>query len=180
MPETENDKLRPADDRPGDPAEHQARMRHDWSNLIEDLIEEGRRQGVFDDLPGKGKPLKLDENRFGREKALAHDLLKHNDLVPAWIANRNELMALVEDLRQEIGRTWARHEREYRFAQAENIRGALKISWDDACQRWEARIGDLNKLIDNFNLKRPSNNLELFKLALERELTRVGAPRWLK
>jgi DnaJ family protein C protein 28 len=161
-------------------AEHRARMRHDWSNLIDDLIEEGRKQGAFDNLPGKGKPLKLENNPYGRETELAHNLLKHNDLRPAWITNRNSLLEQIEAVREEIGLSWARHDQAYRFAQSEGQRGALRISWDDACQRWQARIADLNKLIDGFNLKRPSNNLELFKLNLEQELERAQAPRWLK
>jgi DnaJ family protein C protein 28 len=161
-------------------AQRRARMRQDWSNLIEDLIEEGRQQGAFDDLPGKGKPLKLDKKPFGRETELAHNLLKRNDLTPAWIAHRSQLLEKTRELREEIQRIWQRHERAYRYAQAEGVRGALKISWDDACLALEGQIRDLNKQIQNFNLKRPSENLEIFKLKLEEELARVGAPRWLK
>lgn len=172
----------PADQDEGQetPRERRARMRQDWSNLIEDLIEDGRQQGMFDDLPGKGKPLNLNKNPFGRESELAHNLLKRNDLAPAWITNRSRIIEQIEGLRSDMQRNWTRHEQAYRYAQAEGNRGALKISWDDACLAWQSQINDLNKEIDGFNLKRPSNNLEIFKLNLEDELSRVGAPRWLK
>lgn len=180
MTDQENERPIKPDERPDELAEHRARMRHDWSNLIEDLIEEGRQQGLFENLPGKGKPLKLDNSPFGQENALAHDLLRKNELKPAWIANRTELMDRIENLRHDIQRTWTRYEQEYRYVQAESLRSALRINWDDACRKWDAQIRDLNKLINNFNLKRPSNNLEIYKLDLERELARVDAPRWLK
>lgn len=165
---------------PDELAEHRARMRHDWSNLIDDLIEEGRKQGVFDDLPGKGKPLRLESNPYGREKELAHNLLKHNDLRPAWITNRNSLQEEIKALRQDIRRAWKQHEQEYRFVRAEGQRGAVRRSWDEACRGWEARIAYLNSQIDSFNLKRPSNNLEMFKLNLTRELERAEARRQLE
>jgi DnaJ family protein C protein 28 len=175
-----SDKRDNSADEPDKLAEHRARMRHDWSNLIDDLIEEGRKKGVFDNLPGKGKPLQLDENPYGRETEVAHNLLKKNDLKPAWITNRIALLAQIEALRNEMQNAWMRHDRAYQHAPAEGHRGALRISWDDVCQGWEAQIRDLNKHIDDFNLKRPSDNLELFKLDFEKELARIQAPRWLK
>ncbi len=167
-------------EKPDELAEHRARMRHDWSNLIEDLIEEGRKQGIFDDLPGKGKPLKLEGNPYSRETELAHNLLKHNDLRPAWITNRNGLLEEIKALRNEIKHVWKRHEREHRYVQAEAQQRALARSWDEACRNWEARIANLNKQIDSFNLKRPSTNLEMFKLTLEKELERAQARRRLE
>lgn len=59
-------------------------MGRDRKSLIDDLIEEAREQGMFDDLPGKGKPLNLKRNPYAAERELAHDLLKNNDLM--WCA----------------------------------------------------------------------------------------------
>ena len=174
-----NKNLDDSGEEPNELAEHRARMRHDWSNLIDDLIEEGRKQGVFDDLPGEGKPLKLEGNPYSRATELAHNLLKHNDLRPAWITNRNSLLEQIKALRKEIQRAWERHEREHRYVRAEGQRGALARSWDEACRNWETQIADLNKQIDSFNLKRPSANLEMFKLTLKKELERAHARRWL-
>lgn len=165
---------------PDEQAELRYRMRHDWNNLIEDLIEEGKKRGVFDNLPGKGKPLKLKRNLFAPETELAHDLLKHNDLKPAWILARGILREQIDALRAGIRRSWQRHEQAYRLAQGESHRDALILSWDDACQRWQDEIADLNKQVDGFNLKRPSDGLEMFKLELERELERAGARRYLR
>ncbi len=161
-------------------AHHRYRMEHDRQNLIDDLIEEGRKQGVFDNLPGKGKPLNLKRSLFASEKELAHGLLKQNDLKPAWIMDRSDLMAQIDSLRTDIKRKWNLYEREYRLVQGEGQRSALVIAWDDACLKWTETITKLNQQINNFNLKRPSENLELFKLSLDNELERASARRYLK
>lgn len=161
-------------------ARYRYRMEHDWHNLIDDLIEEGREKGVFDNLPGKGKPLKLKRNLFAPEKELAHDLLKQNDLKPAWIMARGDLTAQIDSLRSDIKRKWTLYEREYRLSQGEGQLSALILAWDDACLKWTEAIVELNRDIDSFNLKRPSSTVELFKLNLDRELARIGARRYLR
>ncbi len=173
-PETDN-----AADNSYNKAKHQFRMRNDWHNLIDDMIQDGQEQGMFDDLPGKGKPLNLNKSVFGAELDLAHNLMKHNDLVPAWIMNRNQIIEKIGALRADIQRRWERHEREFRIVQDAGYRGSLTISWDDACQKWLGDIEKLNKQIGDYNLKRPFDNMELLKLNLESELKRAGAPRWL-
>ena len=47
--------------------QHRFRMRFDWDNLIEDKIQEGKEKGIFDQLKGKGKPLPLSKNPFGKD-----------------------------------------------------------------------------------------------------------------
>ena len=79
----------PTDPQADKSSEHRWRMRSDWDNLIDELIEEGRRQGAFDNLPGAGKPLNLRRNRYAPETELAHDLLRQNDLVGVYSINPN-------------------------------------------------------------------------------------------
>ena len=35
-----------------------------WDSLVERKIREARKRGMFDELPGKGRPLDLKENPF--------------------------------------------------------------------------------------------------------------------
>ena len=160
--------------------EHKMRMRFDWNNLIDEMIENGRSQGIFDDLKGKGKPLNLNKNPFNQNSEIADSLLKENKMVPAWLAQRNDTQTEIEALRQKISRTWRRYDQEYRFAQGAGIRSGLEIAWDDEIKKWEAAILKINKLIDSYNLKRPVNNLEMYKLRLDDELERVGSRRFLR
>ena len=159
-------------------AEYRARLRHDRQNLMDELIQEGMDGGLFDNLPGKGKPLNLNKNPYAADMELANELLKENDLPPAWILQRNDILAKIARLRTEIVRQWEWHEREFGIATANKSR--LTIRWDDCCLKWTNEIVELNKEIDGFNLKRPFDNLEIFKLNLEGELKRANAPRWLR
>jgi hypothetical protein len=175
-----------AQDRPTTPADdstqaaaYRLRMRTDLQNLIEDLIEDGRQRGIFDNLKGSGKPLELDRNVFEGSMELANRLLKENQLRPAWISRRLLVLEKIEALREAIGRTWERYEPAFQQAQGEGQRGALTVGWDDACHQWEEEIAQINRLIDDYNLKRPGERLEIFKLRLADELQRAGAPRYL-
>ncbi|MCL4262292.1 MAG: DUF1992 domain-containing protein [Anaerolineae bacterium] len=161
-------------------AKHQQRMRGDWNDLMEDIIQEGVEKGMFDNLPGKGKPLDLKSNHFEAGQELAHSILKENDLPPAWIMERNQVLAETAELRAEIARKWAWHGERFTAVTTPNERDRLTISWDDTCLKWITQIEKLNKRINTYNLKRPSANMELFKLNLEAELQRAGAARWLR
>lgn len=165
-------------DTPQQQAEYRARMRLEWHDLIEELITEGREQGKFDNLPGKGKPLNLPQNPYAPDQELAYALLKDNQLVPAWIMDRNRLLEQAKALRLDMERLWQRWKRQFDLEPAS--RDAISIRWYDQCQAWDKQIGELNKKIADFNLKRPSENLELIKLDLDWELSRLGAVRWLR
>lgn len=154
-------------------------MRHDWRDLIEDLIEDGRQRGAFDDLAGQGRPLDLEPKPYEGSGALANKLLKENDLRPAWLSNRVFIIEQIDALRADIVRTWDRYRVAFQQAQGEGNRGGLTIGWDDACRRWEVEITKLNKQIDDYNLKRRVSGLEVIKLRLGDELQRAGAPRYL-
>lgn len=175
-----NDKNNKKQEKADARAEHFMRMRFEWNDLIEDLIQEGQEQGAFDNLRGKGKPLDLEQNPYGAEWDLAHKLMKENDVLPPWIAKRNGILEQIEQFRADLSRVWARHIQAYRLAQGQGHRNALSLSWDDACQGWEAELVGLNKQIAEFNLGRPSEGLEMVKLRLDRELERSGAARNLR
>ncbi|HRQ40449.1 MAG TPA: DUF1992 domain-containing protein [Chloroflexota bacterium] len=161
-------------------AEHQQRMRSDWNGLMEELIQEGVEKGMFDNLKGKGKPLDLKSNHFEAGQELAHSILKENDLPPAWIMERNLVLADTAELRAEIERKWTWHVERFTAVTTATERDSLTLSWDDACLKWTAQIEKLNKRMDSYNLKRPLANMELFKLNLDAELKRANAARWLR
>ncbi|MCP4361532.1 MAG: DUF1992 domain-containing protein [Chloroflexi bacterium] len=161
-------------------AKHKQHMRDDWNGLIDDLVQDGQDKGLFDNLRGKGKPLNLSKNHFEAGQELANTIMKDNEVTPAWIMERNDILAAQEMLRQEIGRKWDWHQAEFAAAADVPAKGCLTISWDDFCLAWQEQISALNKRIVTYNLKRPSDNLEIFKISFEEELQRADAPRWLR
>jgi len=71
--------------------------------IAERKIEEAMQEGKFDDLPGKGKPLPLDEEWFAPpELRPALRLLKSAGVLPDWMERARE----IERLRAECDRLW--------------------------------------------------------------------------
>lgn len=63
--------------------------------IAEAKIAEAARAGAFDDLPGAGKPLVLDDDRLIPEEArIAYRILRNAGFVPAEIETRREVASL--------------------------------------------------------------------------------------
>ena len=68
-------------------------------SLIDEQIKDAIRKGQFADLPGAGKPLRLDDSAHTPEHMrMAYKILRDNDLVPDWMAQGRELDAAREKL----------------------------------------------------------------------------------
>lgn len=73
--------------------------------LIDEQIQDAMRKGHFDDLPGTGKPLKLDADAHTPEHLrMAHKLMRDNDVMPDWIAQGRELDTARTQLAAQIQR----------------------------------------------------------------------------
>ena len=151
-----------------------------WSNVMDDIIDEAIRDGFFDDLPGKGKPLNLTKNPFSADTELAHELLKANDYTLPWIAERAALLEAIAGFRGQINQTWTTYRKEYDLSKSETISTSLALGWDRHIHQWSSEIRDINKRISEANLKLPGQQLEIMKLNLDSELARYGADRELK
>jgi hypothetical protein len=70
--------------------------------IIEAKIAEAQRAGAFDDLPGAGKPLDLDDDRLVPEDVrMAYRILRNAGFVPVEVEARKE----VAELRKLIAAT---------------------------------------------------------------------------
>ncbi len=66
---------------------------------IEERIKEAMAEGEFDNLPGKGKPLNLDEYfQTPEELRMCYSILKNANVVPEEV----EMLKEVETLREEL------------------------------------------------------------------------------
>jgi DnaJ homolog subfamily C member 28 len=77
---------------PGGKPDPTARLRR-WRDHVEELLEEARERGEFDNLEGAGKPLQLEKNVYAGDKALAYSLLKNNQMAPPEIERGKEIDA---------------------------------------------------------------------------------------
>ena len=70
-----------------------------WERIAENKIREAIQDGEFDNLPGSGKPIDLDEYfKLPADLRVAYSLLKSANCVPAEIELLNEIAALERQL----------------------------------------------------------------------------------
>jgi DnaJ family protein C protein 28 len=152
----------------------------EWNNLVSQRIEEAMRRGEFDNLSGRGKPIQVQREPFVPEdQQMAFKLLQNNDLTPDWIAERKEMLRLKQQFRDQVQQI--AHEALAQWHAADDVvrRQEVLSTWERWLARWENEIREINRRIQNLNLKQPVAHLEVIKLRLEDELHHAGVRRSL-
>ena len=143
-------------DRPRNEEERQA--------LVEHRIQEAMKNGAFDNLPGKGKPLNLNRSPYlDSGQALAFGLLKNNGFAPEWIERDKEIRQDLAAVRAELRSAWQQSQPD----------PATDPHWLAAVARFEAALPKLNRKIDDFNLIVPLVASQRPRLRLADELRRA-------
>jgi DnaJ family protein C protein 28 len=151
-----------------------------WETAMDEMIEEAMRNGEFDNLPGKGKPLNLSKNPFGAEFELAYGLLKNNDYTLPWIAQRREIFDEIASFREGLQETWGLYSAEYKVTQDTTALRALEAGWRHYLNSGvQTAINKVNHKIADINLKQPREVVEILKLTLKDELARAKAAETL-
>ncbi|NJN14887.1 MAG: DUF1992 domain-containing protein [Oscillochloris sp.] len=120
--------------------------------------------GIMDDLPGAGKPLKLDEDTgVPDELRVGFRMLKSAGFAPPWIE-------LQQSIRNDQARldAWLTRANERWPLAGEHERARLRADH-------EQKIRDLNRMICNYNLTAPPAAGQLPLLQLWREQRKLGA-----
>ena len=143
-------------DRPRNEEERQA--------LVEQRIQEAMKNGAFDNLPGKGKPLDLNQNPYLEPgQALAFGLLKNNGFAPEWIERAKEIRQELAAARAELRSAWRQRQ----------DNPASDAFWQAIVAHFELRLVKLNRKIDDFNLIVPIVSSQRPRLRLADELRRA-------
>jgi hypothetical protein len=120
-----------------------------WGNHVDQMIREAQRRGDFDNLPGMGKPLKLDDDVFAGEMAGAYRIAKNANAAPLWVQLGKE----IEEDRAALG---AMLERSARYvAELKAPPGAREAARLQARKVYLERAAELNKKITEYNAVRP-------------------------
>jgi DnaJ homolog subfamily C member 28 len=138
---------------------------------IEEHIRKAIQEGQFADLPGKGKPLPLDDNPYvDPEWRLAHHLLKSSGYTLPWIEKRQQLIDSVASARAALRRAW--NWRQNALAEGQPA-AQVALEWQHALTAFREQILALNKEISGFNLEAPSPQFQLFPLNPEQEIDSI-------
>jgi hypothetical protein len=84
-----------------------------WEGHVEQSIREAQERGDFDNLPGAGKPLDLEENPYAGEWQSAFRMARNAGAAPLWVQLDREIATDRSALREMAART-ARHLRRER------------------------------------------------------------------
>jgi len=69
-----------------------------FEKIIESRIKKAQKEGAFENLPGSGQPLRLEDDRhIPEDLRMAHKVLKNADCLPPEVHLRKEIRA-TEDL----------------------------------------------------------------------------------
>ena len=146
-----------------------------WNDLISHCIEEAQRNGAFDNLRNKGKPLAIEHNPFvPADRQMANDLLKNNNLAPQWISERTAMLQTIERFRSRFHSTSQQFHRSWQSATDDQKRALVQKNWHLQLEEWAEEIKALNRHINTINLQQPIARLEIFKILLDEELRRAG------
>ena len=148
-----------------------------WRDLINQRIEEAMQQGEFDNLRGRGKPLNpMPDPHVPPDMQMASALLKNNDLAPAWITDRKAILDAIAHFRARLGTVVAEFRHEVEHAATPHRLDQVRRRWESQQESWRQQVVELNRRIETQNLQQPVTFLEIYKLRLEDELKRAGAP----
>ena len=101
-----------------------------FDKIAEERIQQAQEDGVFDNLPGKGKPLKLEDDSFVPEDLrLTYKILKNSNCLPVEVELRKQIF---------------------------NLRQLLNVAINEETRRELRR--ELNLLVLKFNLKHHTRN----------------------
>jgi DnaJ family protein C protein 28 len=138
---------------------------------IEEHIRQAQQAGKFDDLPGKGKPLKLEDDPHADPAwQLAFRMLKEAGFSLPWIEKLKEIEAEVEAARYALRIAYEWQQQAAAEGQPVDF---IQHEWQRARQAFEDRVKALNKRIRDVNLEVPNTRFQRPMLEVGREVRRV-------
>jgi DnaJ homolog subfamily C member 28 len=138
---------------------------------IDDAIKKAMQAGQFDDLPGKGKPLNLDENPLADpEWELAHHVLKSGGFTLPWIETRQQIEKELAEALANLKRAW-----EWKQSAAAQIipPAQVELQWQQGLSAFREKVISLNKRIRDYNLEAPADRFHLLVLNGDKEIEAI-------
>ena len=141
---------------------------------IDEQIKRAIAEGKFEQLPGKGKPLRLDENPYENpEWRTAYHILRNSGFTLPWIESRREIEELLIDARNALLLTWELYKNPSNTPNFEESPYEAEEEWERALRMFEGRIETINQKIKTYNLEVPVSSFQILALDVERETESV-------
>lgn len=140
---------------------------------IEELLHKAMQEGKFNDLSGKGKPLKKDEINPHADPAweLAYHVLRDAGYSLPWIETLQEIEKDIALARAELKRAWDWHQEGLSSSQPAS---RFSSEWKRAQNTFKDKLDALNKRIRDYNLQVPNTRFQRPILGYEQELQKIN------
>ena len=141
---------------------------------IEEQSRKAMAEGKFDNLPGKGKPIRLDETNphADPEWELAYHMLKEAGYTLPWIEIIREIEADITSARQELKCAWDWQQAALSEHQPAAV---IQAEWERALAAFKNQLTRLNKRIRDYNLQVPNARFQRPILSFESEVGKITA-----
>lgn len=114
------------------------RSETDIINIAEQRIWQSMKEGQFENLPGKGKPLDLSDNPHAdpAEDTL-YRILSKNGCAPEWVELNKEIRTQVNGWRSALKKAWA------------NRCNQSHSQWIESCKALKLQMSDINNKVNH-------------------------------
>jgi len=145
-----------------------------FARSLDEQIRQAIKDGAFDNLTGKGKPLNLEQNPFEDPAwRLAFRVLRSGGHTLPWIETRRGIETDFEAAQKSLARSWSWRN----SALDQNLPYAMvEEEWQRALHTFKHKIADLNQRIFNHNLEVPTDQFQRLKFNLDREIAKITRP----
>lgn len=135
-----------------------------YYEYVDELIQKAQERGDFDNLPGAGKPLNLDDENFAGDKALGYHLLKSNGFAPTEVELAKEIRTERERVEAKLARVIHQGKtlRSRRVPPFPSQKRAFNAAVEKAAREYEETLRNLNRKILDLNLTSPSQMHQTF------------------
>jgi DnaJ family protein C protein 28 len=139
---------------------------------IEELLLKAMAEGKFDNLPGKGKPLHLDEGNPHADPdwELAYHMIKDSGYSLPWIETIREIESDIETARQDLQRAWNWQQASLSASQPDTY---ISAEWERALKAFRNKLNTLNKRIRDYNLEVPNARFQRPVLNYGNEIKKI-------
>jgi len=139
---------------------------------IEEHLRKAMAEGKFDNLPGKGKPIHLDETNphADPEWELAYRMLKDSGFSLPWIETLREIERDIEAACNDLRLAYEWYQAAKSKSQPDDY---ANNDWERSQESFKDRLAALNKRIRDYNLQVPNARFQRPTLNFQREVEKI-------
>jgi hypothetical protein len=148
---------------------------------VEQAIRKAMREGLFDNLPGEGKPLKYDweENpNTPDDKRMAYKIMQDNDIAPDWMMMGDVLAHQQQKIRREIAKGLRAYRGTLHDADQQGDlgkRSRANRTWERLLQIFDEAVEQYNRNVLTYNLKVPPGVPKRHYMDIRQEVAKLEA-----